>query len=104
MFSFRSGTVLAVAITFAALTVVHGTEPASLPKDTLPTKLSFDSIPLGLDRQRPIPKDNPLTEAKIQLGRKLFFDPILSADGKVACASCHQPSHGFASPERFPTG
>jgi cytochrome c peroxidase len=54
------------------------------------------AIPLGLDQQRPVPADNPLSEAKVRLGRKLFFDPILSADGRIACASCHQPSHGFA--------
>ena len=35
-----------------------------------------------------------------QLGRRLFFDPILSADNTVACASCHQPEHGFAHQSR----
>jgi cytochrome c peroxidase len=33
------------------------------------------------------------------LGRRLFFDPLLSADSTVACASCHDPKHGFASPQ-----
>ncbi len=32
---------------------------------------------------------NPLTEAKVELGRKLFYDPILSVDKSVACSSCH---------------
>jgi cytochrome c peroxidase len=45
-----------------------------------------------------VPKDNPLTDAKVRLGRQLFFDPILSADGTVSCATCHQPDHGFANP------
>lgn len=36
------------------------------------------------------------TPQQIDLGRYLFFDPILSADGTVACASCHQPSKGFS--------
>src|SRR5436190_9096291 len=76
----------------------NGSEPAALPKDTLPSTLSLQDIPLGLDANRPVPKDNPLTEAKVRLGRRLFFDPILSADGTVACATCHQPGHGFASP------
>ena len=69
---------------------------APIPKDTLPAKLLLDEMPLGLG-ERPESKDNPLTEARVQLGRRLFFDPILSADNSVACASCHQPEHGFAS-------
>jgi cytochrome c peroxidase len=80
------------------------TERAPLPKDSLPAHLALDTIPDGLDAKRPIPKDNPLTEAKVRLGRKLFFDPILSADATVACASCHQPEHGFAGPGRFAVG
>lgn len=38
--------------------------------------------------------------AQIDLGRYLFFDPVLSGNGKVACATCHRPDHGFA--ERRP--
>src|SRR5438270_8012098 len=64
--------------------------------DTLPNTLSLDVIPLGL-AARPVPDDNPLTEARVRLGRKLFFDPILSGDRTVACASCHHPAHGFSS-------
>jgi cytochrome c peroxidase len=79
-------------------------EPAPLPKDTLPANLSLTEIPLGLDTGRPVPADNPLTEAKVRLGRKLFFDPILSADGRVSCASCHQPEHGMSGPARFAAG
>ena len=37
-----------------------------------------------------------LIDPKVELGRKLFFDPILSKDGKISCASCHKPEHGFA--------
>jgi cytochrome c peroxidase len=86
------------------LALGDGSESAPLPKDTLPAELTFKDIPPGLDANRPVPKDNPLTEAKVQLGRKLFFDPILSADGSVSCASCHDPSHGFAGSSRFGTG
>src|SRR5436309_1738238 len=81
------------------------TPPApTLPRDTLPAALALDAIPLGLDPKRPVPQDNPLTEAKVRLGRKLFFDPILSGDGRVACASCHQPEQGFAGSARLATG
>ncbi len=37
-----------------------------------------------------------ITEAKITLGRALFYDPILSADHTISCASCHSPYNGFA--------
>ena len=39
---------------------------------------------------------NPLTQEKINLGRALFYDPILSKDGTISCASCHSPYNGFA--------
>jgi cytochrome c peroxidase len=42
------------------------------------------------------PADNPTTEGKISLGRKLFFDKRLSADGSVSCATCHDPERSFA--------
>jgi cytochrome c peroxidase len=47
---------------------------------------------------------NPPTPAKIALGQLLFFDPHLSGCGTVACASCHQPQHGYASPDQVPNG
>jgi cytochrome c peroxidase len=42
-----------------------------------------------------VPKNNPLTAAKVELGRKLFFDSRLSADGRVSCANCHKPELAF---------
>lgn len=36
------------------------------------------------------------SEARVELGRRLFFDPILSSDRTVSCASCHRPEHAFA--------
>lgn len=42
------------------------------------------------------PKDNPTTPLKVELGRLLFFDPILSGNKDVACATCHHPSNGYA--------
>ena len=43
-----------------------------------------------------IPADNQLTEARVLLGKRLFFDKILSADKTIACASCHDPSKSFS--------
>jgi cytochrome c peroxidase len=37
-----------------------------------------------------------VVDRRVELGKKLFFDPILSRDGKVSCASCHKPDHSFA--------
>jgi cytochrome c peroxidase len=42
----------------------------------------------------PIPADNPSTPAKVELGRRLFFDPRLSVNGKLSCNSCHDLQHG----------
>jgi cytochrome c peroxidase len=50
------------------------------------------------------PADNPLTPEKVALGRKLFFDPILSGDRTVACATCHHPDKAFAGSEALPRG
>jgi cytochrome c peroxidase len=52
-------------------------------------------VPLGLPPVV-IPADNPPTAETIALGRRLFYDPILSLDRSVSCASCHSPQFGFA--------
>jgi cytochrome c peroxidase len=41
-------------------------------------------------------KANPLSKRKIELGRMLFYDPILSRDSTISCASCHQPFAAFS--------
>ena len=51
--------------------------------------------PLGLPPV-PIPADNPPTEETIALGRRLFYDPILSVDRTISCASCHAPQFAFS--------
>lgn len=68
-----------------------------------PTKLSdtpYEPVQYALNLpehfpQMPIPVDNPMTEAGVSLGRHLFYDPILSADGTQSCSSCHLPSGNF---------
>jgi cytochrome c peroxidase len=94
---------LLAALVVLGTSVLAADAPPDLPRDTLPAKLALDEVPLGLDR-RPATKENPLTEQRVRLGRRLFFDPILSADRTVACASCHQPDHGFAGSEARPRG
>ncbi|MCC6511326.1 MAG: c-type cytochrome [Pirellulaceae bacterium] len=50
------------------------------------------------------PKDNPSTEAKIELGRMLYFDKRLSSDNTVSCASCHDPKHGWSNNDATAVG
>lgn len=70
-----------------------------IPVDSLPDIDLARETPVGLKSKPLVPDENPLTSEKVALGRKLFFDPMLSEDGTVSCASCHQPDHGFASPD-----
>jgi cytochrome c peroxidase len=52
---------------------------------------------LGLNPIAPrIPVDNPMTRAKVELGRMLYFDKRLSRDSTVSCATCHDPATGWA--------
>jgi cytochrome c peroxidase len=43
-----------------------------------------------------VPADNPTTDAKVELGRLLFYDPIVSVDGQTACATCHSEVWGMS--------
>lgn len=59
--------------------------------------LAFDSADFkALPQTVPSPTDNPQTQQKIALGRLLFWDPVLSGNKDVACASCHHPSFGYS--------
>ena len=51
-------------------------------------------LPPGVPRPK-VPADNPMSEAKVRLGRRLFYDTRLSGNGRYACASCHQQKHAF---------
>lgn len=51
-----------------------------------------------------IPEDNPLTKAGVALGKRLFFDPILSVDSTLSCAGCHQPARAFTDGLAFSRG
>lgn len=76
-----------------------GSVSPDLPKDTLPEVLPAEP-PYGL-----VAEELPvLSDAGVAIGRSLFFDPILSKDGSVSCASCHQPDFGFADPRTKSVG
>jgi cytochrome c peroxidase len=67
-------------------------------RPTLPMGLSVGAGQVaGLEQ-------NPLTRAKIELGRQLYFDTRLSSDNSVSCASCHSPEFGYAKNTQFGVG
>jgi cytochrome c peroxidase len=90
----------AVAAIAGALVVAAGggcgrsTSPAP-PNDGLgpvpdPLVISAPGFPA-----MPVPPDNPTTRQGVELGRHLFYDPILSGDSTMSCASCHAPEFAF---------
>jgi len=60
-------------------------------------------LPLGL-RKIKFPKSNPQVAAKVELGKQLYFDPRLSKDNTVSCASCHDPQKGWSNGEATAAG
>ena len=48
--------------------------------------------------------ENPMTRAKVELGRQLYFDTRLSSDNTISCASCHDPAFGYAKDTQFGIG
>ncbi len=88
-------------------TVADQMEPSELPANdtssnlnTTPYEFNFPDVV----REMPVPDDNPTTEEGVKLGRMLFYDPILSGDSTMACATCHQQANAFASKVRFNKG
>jgi cytochrome c peroxidase len=64
------------------------------PRDTPPVAPYAWRLPAGLPIPR-VPADNPMSVAKVELGRRLFYDTRLSGNGTFACASCHQQTRAF---------
>lgn len=78
----------------------------SPPSNETPTPAQI-AIPAIFSQTIPapfIPSNNPLTVEGVELGRKLFFDPILSGDGTQSCATCHAPDLAFTDTNQFSTG
>ncbi len=103
-----------ISVLFLALAVVsalalyrennQGATPAASGGHAMPIGKTVEiKAPLGLPPV-PIPADNPPTAETIALGRRLYYDAILSADKTVSCASCHSAEHGFADTKPFSEG
>jgi cytochrome c peroxidase len=74
--------------------------PLYLPKKFTPYRFTMSAtFPMPN-----LPRDNPLLEERVALGKKLFSDPALSRDGTISCASCHRASSAFADPRAVSTG
>jgi len=66
-----------------------GSQPA-------PESVAYDwHLPRGFPTPA-VPADNPMSEPKVALGRRLFFEPRLSITGQYSCASCHDPARAFS--------
>ncbi len=80
------------------------TVPPVIPKD-LPSKYTPHRFAMAGTFPMPaLPRDNPLIEERIALGRRLFQETALSADRSISCASCHAAATGFSDSRRFSSG
>ena len=88
---------IAVAvIIFGMLSVVNSSGQKLQQFESLITDGDPDlDPPLSALGDPPIPADNPQTSAKVELGKKLFFDPKLSGNGSMPCSACHFPDVGW---------
>lgn len=60
-------------------------------------------LPAGFPKPQ-IPEDNPMTAAKVELGRHLFYDPRLSGNGAQSCAGCHRQELAFTDGQALAVG
>ena len=80
-------------------------EPPAPPPTPLDLDLDIEPNGQYVWYPMPVPADNPTTVEGAALGRRLFFDPILSSDGTISCSTCHDPAFAFSGgPVRFSTG
>jgi cytochrome c peroxidase len=77
-------------------------QPEAVPAKPIGVVIEIKA-PLGLPPV-PIPADNPPTAETIALGRRLYYDPALSVDDTVSCATCHHPNTGFSDGKPVSTG
>jgi cytochrome c peroxidase len=78
--------------------------PAAPVPKAKPSSTTFIwHLPLGVPVPR-VPSDNPMSDAKVELGRRLFYDTRLSGNGTYACGSCHQQALAFTDGRPHATG
>lgn len=91
---------LCLLSTAVAVAIATNAPAAESKGETLKSGSFTMELPLGLQADSAyVPDENPMTQAKIELGKLLYFDPRLSKDNTISCATCHNPYHGFADPK-----
>lgn len=80
--------------TLLLTTLLAHTAPAPGSDGTTPRPADFQHWQLAA--QVPFPADNEPTALRVELGKMLFFDPRLSRNGDMSCASCHNPMLGWS--------
>jgi len=79
----------------------------SLPEERIPYSVTYIN-PRSIFPEKygmpALPADNPLTEEGVYLGRMLSYDPVLSIDSSISCASCHTQEYAFSDPKPYSTG
>src|ERR687892_602961 len=99
------GLVVIVCVRAANTATKAAVQPAIPKVGPLAQPRSLQQVGLPADLTRTvIPPDNTQTPEQIALGQKLFFDGRLSADGSVACASCHNPERAFTDGKQTSVG
>ena len=95
-------------LAFSAILIVACAEDQIMPSRDLedipysPEPYVVD-VPEGFPALE-IPEDNPMTQEGVELGRRLFYDPILSADSTISCSTCHLPELAFTDGLRNSVG
>lgn len=90
-----------------SLSILYSCEPDDADQDLIKIQYEPQAYELKLPSffpELPENSNNPLTIDGVKLGRFLFYDPILSSDSTLSCASCHKPEFGFTDGKAFSTG
>jgi len=86
---------LALALAPALVLSEGLVQPLVLSEGPAQPRVEFRwKLPPGLPVPQ-VPADNPMSQAKVRLGRRLFYDTRLSGNGTFSCGSCHQQAHAF---------
>lgn len=94
----------ALALMFMTVSCVSN-ETRNSDSDKMVFKAGHGSLQKWLlPDEAPYPKGNKPNEDRISLGKKLFFDPRLSGDGNMSCATCHNPSLGWSDGQKTAKG
>ena len=87
---------LTITVLLVQLVLITGCGDAVSKKKLVKNVPKVSTAISALPKEVKSPRDNPLTQEKLELGRLLFYDPILSGGKDVACATCHHPDNGYA--------